>query len=282
MSGFSPEWLALREPADTRARDPGLLGALAAHLAGRDSVDVVDLGCGTGANIRAIAPALGATQRWTLVDYDATLLTAARTALLAWADEGSEVGPSIALTKAGRVITVEFRQADLMQDLEAVLGGGPDLVTASALFDLCSADFINRMARAVAGEGAAFYTVLTYDGEQSWHPAHPADADMNAAFNEHQQIDKGFGSAAGPAAPAALALAFRQGGYEVVEAPSPWRIDGRMGADEQALIDALAGGFAGAVSEIGRVPPDVIADWLAMSRDESVVGHIDTLALPSR
>ena len=62
MSGFSPEWLALREPADTRARDPGLLGALAASLAGRDSVEVVDLGCGTGANIRAIAPELGATQ----------------------------------------------------------------------------------------------------------------------------------------------------------------------------------------------------------------------------
>lgn len=276
MSGFSPEWLALREPADTRARDPDLLGALAESLAGRDSVDVVDLGCGTGANIRAIAPALGGTQRWTLVDYDATLLKSARAALLAWADDGSQVGPSIALTKAGRVITVDFRQADLMQDLETVLGGGPDLVTASALFDLCSVDFIGRVARTVASEGAAFYTVLTYDGEQSWVPAHPADADMIAAFNEHQQIDKGFGSAAGPAAPAALALAFRQAGYQVVEASSPWVID----VGEKALLDALAGGFAGAVGEIGRVAPDVIANWRAARRDACVVGHIDTLALP--
>jgi SAM-dependent methyltransferase len=276
MSGFSPEWLALREPADERARDPGLLGALATHLAARDSIEVVDLGCGTGANIRAIAPALGATQRWTLVDYDAALLKAARAALLAWADDGSEAGPSIALNKAGRIITVHFRQADLMQDLETVIGGGPDLVTASALFDLCSADFIGRVARAVAGESAAFYTVLTYDGEQSWSPTHPSDADMVAAFNEHQQIDKGFGSAAGPAAPAALALAFRQGGYQVIEAPSPWRI----GADEQPLLDELAGGFAGAVAEIGRVPPDVVAGWRAVRHDGCVVGHMDTLALP--
>ena len=42
------------------------------------------------------APALGATQRWRLVDYDAALLKAARAALLAWADDGSEAGPSIA------------------------------------------------------------------------------------------------------------------------------------------------------------------------------------------
>lgn len=278
MSGFSPEWLALREPADARARDPGLLAALAQHLAARNALEVVDLGCGTGANIRAIAPALGPGQRWTLVDYDPTLLAAARVALLDWADETSENGASIVVTKDGLDIAVSFRQADLMQELEAVVGGRPDLVTASALFDLCSVDFIGRMARAVASEGATFYTVLTYDGEQSWSPTHPADADMVAAFNEHQQIDKGFGSAAGPAAPAALALAFRQSGYDVVEAPSPWRI----GADEQALIDALAGGFAGAVSEIGRVLPDVIADWLAVRRNQSVVGHTDTLALPAR
>jgi SAM-dependent methyltransferase len=276
MSGFSPQWLALREPADVRARDPGLLAALAAHLAGREQVEVVDLGCGTGANIRATAPVLGPVQTWTLVDHDPVLLEAARTALLAWADEASENGEAVALKKAGRAIAVRFRQADLMQNLEAVVGGQPDLVTASALFDLCSVDFIRRVARAVAAEGAAFYTVLTYDGVQTWSPAHPADADMTAAFNAHQETDKGFGSAAGPAAPEALALAFREEGYAVLEAPSPWRID----SSDQALLEMLADGFAAAVAEIGRVAPDKIADWLAVRRNGSVVGHIDTLALP--
>ena len=277
MSGFSPEWLALREPADVRARDPGLLAALAERLAGRERIEVVDLGCGTGANIRSTAPALGPVQSWTLVDLDPALLAAARSELLAWADDASENGESIALRKEDLSIAVRFRRADLMQELEAVVGGRPDLVTASALFDLCSADYIGRMARAVVSEGAAFYTVLTYDGEQSWSPPHPADAEMVAAFNDHQQIDKGFGSAAGPAAPAALALAFRQGGYSVFEAPSPWRLD----ASDKSLIDALADGFAGAVAEIGRVAPDTIADWLTLRRNGCVIGHTDTLALPA-
>lgn len=276
MSGFSADWLALREPADVRARDPGLLAALAQHLATRNALEVVDLGCGTGANIRSTAPALGPGQRWTLVDHDRGLLEAARVALLDWADEASENGSSIMLMKDGLDIAVTFRQADLMQDLESVVGGRPDLVTASALFDLCSADYIARAARAITSEGAAFYTVLTYDGEQGWSPPHKADADMAAAFNAHQQIDKGFGSAAGPAAPAALALGFRQAGYSVLEASTPWL----LGPADQALIDALADGFAGAVSEIGGVSPDVIADWLCVRRTGCVVGHTDTLALP--
>ncbi len=277
MSGFSPEWLALREPADVRARDPGLLAALAKHLADRNALEIVDLGCGTGSNIRSTAPALGPGQRWTLVDYDPALLAAARQALMKWADNVASDGEALTLTKDGLDIAVSFRHADLMQDLEAVIGDGPDLVTASALFDLCSADFIARMARVVAGQGAAFYTVLTYDGEQGWTPPHKADAEMAAAFNLHQQIDKGFGSAAGPAAPAALALAFREHGYSVLEASTPWRLD----ASEKALVDAMADGFAGAVSEIGRVAPDVIAQWLCVRRTGCVVGHTDTLALPA-
>jgi hypothetical protein len=99
---------------------------------------------------------------------------------------------------------------------------------------------------------------------------------MAAAFNEHQQIDKGFGSAAGPSAPEALALAFRQHGYSVLEAQSAWVLD----ASEQTLIDMLADGFAGAVVEIGRVAPDAVADWLMVRRSGCVVGHTDTLALP--
>lgn len=276
MSGFSPDWLALREPADVRARDPELLAALARHLANRSALDVIDLGCGTGANIRSTAPALGSGQRWTLVDYDPTLLAAARQTLRAWADESAEEGASLILKKDGLDISVSFRQADLMQDIEAVVAGKPDLVTASALFDLCSADFIARAARAVAAQGAAFYTVLTYDGEQGWSPQHRADVEMAAAFNAHQQIDKGFGSAAGPAAPAALALAFREHGYNVLEASTPWRLSD----SDQGLVDALADGFAGAVAEIGRVSPDVIADWLHVRRNGCIVGHTDTLALP--
>ena len=201
MSGFSPEWLALREPADHRARDGFLAMALAEHLQSKPLVRVVDLGCGTGSNIRATYAALGREQHWTLVDYDARLLTAARATLQAWADAATPDGDRLVLQKSGKTLVVAFRQANLMTDLDAALGAECVLVTASALFDLCSQAFIARFAQAVAVRRAVFYTVLTYNGVQRWTPRHELDAAMADAFHAHQMTDKGFGFSAGPKAP---------------------------------------------------------------------------------
>lgn len=275
MSGFSPEWLALREPVDHRSRDAGLAARLAERLSPLAEPRVVDLGCGTGSNLRALAPVLGGRQSWTLVDYDARLLTAARERLTAWADSTSDSRVGVVLHKGACEIAVRFRQADLVRDLDAALGDGPDLVTASALFDLCSADFIGRFAEAVAARKAVFYTVLTYDGVQTWTPEHPADAAMRDAFVAHQKTDKGFGVSAGPDAPLCLKEAFTAAGYTVTEADTPWR----LGGDDLALVKDLATGFAGAVEETGRLDAKVISDWHRVVRTGAVVGHTDTLAV---
>ncbi len=276
MSGFSPEWLTLREPSDHRARDAMLGLKLADRLQKRGSVTVTDLGCGTGSNIRATYALLGPEQHWTLVDYDPKLLAAARTHLTAWADRATVQGDRLELVKSGKQLMVWFREANLVDKLDVALGEQPDLVTASALFDLCSPAFIARFADAVAKRNAVFYTVLTYNGIQKWTPKHAADAAMLEAFHTHQMTDKGFGPSAGPTAPAALAKAFKANGYTVHEGDSPWL----LGRSDQPLVDALAPGFAGAVSELGSVPAATVAEWLAVARHGSEVGHTDTLALP--
>jgi SAM-dependent methyltransferase len=277
MSGFSADWLTLREPADHRARDRALLDALAGSFAGRDALRIVDLGCGTGSNLRATAPRLGLAQHWHLVDYDATLLAAARERLGAWADEAEAEGDDLRLSLGERRVRVSFHQADLAADPGAVLHHQPDLVTASALFDLVSVPWIERFAAAVAGQGAAFYTVLTYNGVEAWEPPHPTDAAVFRAFHAHQGGDKGFGPSAGPQATEALATAFRAQGYRVDLADSPWR----LGPADRALVAELARGIAQAVRETGEVPEATIADWLqAREQAACTVGHTDCLALP--
>lgn len=276
MSGFSPEWLALREGADHRARDGHLAMKLAATLQSRPTLTVVDIGCGTGSNIRATYAALGREQSWTLVDYDPKLLTAARAALSAWADHAEARGDGLALKKSGKTLLVSFKRVDLNADLGSALGEQPDLVTAAALFDLCSAGFIDRFAAEVAKRKAAFYTTLTYNGIQGWTPAHPIDAAMSDAFHAHQKTDKGFGISAGPDAPMFLKRAFEAQGYAVAEGDSPWL----LGRSDKALVDALVPGYAGAVRETGRVAAADIESWLAVERRGSEVGHTDTLALP--
>ena len=276
MSGFSAAWLDLREAADHRSRDAWLANRLARHFQGRRSVTVVDLGCGTGSNLRATALLLGPEQHWTLVDNDQGLLDAAVGRLTAWADGADRQGGTLALFKGAKRINVEFRRADIARDLEAALEPHANLVTASALFDLVSAEFIAKFAAAVASAKSAFYTVLTYDGDRRWTPEHEADAALLAAFHAHQRRDKGFGAAAGPDAPDVLSEVFAAMGYAVQQGDSAWR----LGAGDAALNAELAADFAEAVRKTGQVDAQTIAAWRAVNRTGAVVGHADTLALP--
>jgi SAM-dependent methyltransferase len=276
---FSPEWLALREPADHAALDAGLRAEVAAALADRAVARVVDLGCGAGSNLRGLAPALGARQSWTLIDYDPALLAAARAELTAWADETCPTSEGLTLVKGGKTIEVAFRQADLTRDLDAALAEEVDLVAAAALFDLVSQAWAERVVDALAARRAAFYTTLVYDGVERWSPPHALDAAALAAFHAHQAGDKGFGPALGPRAGEVFAALLAARGYRVARAKSPWRI----GLGQVALLRALARGGVEAVAQTGRLAADDFADWRAarLAATSCEIGHDDLWARPA-
>jgi SAM-dependent methyltransferase len=289
---FSSNWLALREPADRAARDGALAAALGDWAAARTRalgrpLLVVDLGCGTGASHRALSPLLPGA-RWRLTDNDPALLAEA----------------------AGRT-GAHTLCLDLAATPEIALDGA-DIVTASALFDLASAAWIDRLAGALA-PGAAMLAALSYDGIETWDPADPAEAEGLAAFHAHQVGDKGFGPSLGPGGAAYLAQALARGGREVRRAPSPWRLSRPR---DGALIEALADGAAGAAAQAAHahgtaaqatgadgggtqaahtngggaqssavaepMSPQVHARWAAARRaaETVVIGHEDVLALP--
>jgi SAM-dependent methyltransferase len=264
MSGFSADWLALREPYDGRARNRDVLESVVAAAAGEE-VAVVDLACGTGSTLRALAPRLPARQDWRLVDNDLSLL--------ARAAAGRAI-PGIAVIRV---------PVDLARDLEAALDGRVNLVTASALLDLVSAEWLDRLVVEVAARRLSFYAALTYDGRVTFDPTDPLDAAVIAAVNRHQQTDKGFGPALGPDAAAAAIARFQATDYAVVHGRSDWRLTPR---DHDIQRDMLAG-WAGAAREIGAVSlPDAAAwltrrrDLLAAGRSIVTVGHVDIFARP--
>lgn len=276
---FSASWLALREPVDHRARNQDLAHQLAQFLSVRSPQKIMDWGCGTGSNLRALAPHLGSQQEWVLVDYDPALLQAARAAISAWADHVESKADQLIVNHHGKHLHVTFKQADLSKDMSGLLASKPDLVTAAALFDLCSTPFIAQAAKAIAASGAAFFTVLTYDGRETWQPPHEADAAILDAFIAHQKTDKGFGVSAGPDAPLALKEAFTAQGYRVFEASTPWTMSA---PEDRTLMQELAKGIAHAALETGRVDPARVEAWLTarLAASNASIGHQDLLALP--
>jgi hypothetical protein len=279
MSGFSIDWLNLREDADERARSRALrqqaldwlgLAAPAAAVGMRAApqpgeVIVTDLGSGTGATLRALSAPGSQHLVWRLVDHDGALL-----------DE--------ALRRHRRDYRIEDHQNDLAIVAELPLGGAR-LVTASALFDLVSAALVDRLVERLAGLRKGWpnglYAALNYDGSTDWDPVHPYDTAVLAAFNRDQRRDKGLGHALGPDSGAYLQQALDAAGYRVQTAPSPWQLDGR----DAALLRQLIEGMSAAVGEDAEIDPAQLRRWREFRLDCAAtgrcrVGHLDVLGLP--
>lgn len=261
---FSAGWLALREPYDLRARNRDVLAAVAAAFAGTTAIAVVDLACGTGATLRAVARHLPPRQTWRLVDNDLSLLARAG----ADAPEGTAVTPT---------------PIDLARDLEAALDGPLDLVTTSALLDLVSPDWLERFVVEAAARRLPVYAALSYDGRASLDPVDPFDAAIIAAVNRHQRRDKGFGPALGPAAAGEAIARFQQVGYAVASGASDWA----FAPHDREIQNEVLSGWASAARELADLALPDIVDWLARRRDLVAagratmrVGHVDLFARP--
>lgn len=249
MSEFTVDWLALREPADAEARDASLLERL--HLPSNPVIR--DLGCGTGANRRWLAPRLPDGQHWILHDVDPELLARA-------AQPGDE-------TVLGDITTL--RAADL---------AGTSLVTASALLDILTEPEVERLARAIAGAAVPALLAMTVAGRIDLAPSEPLDALLVAAFNRHQHR----GGRLGPDAATVLADALQAAGCAVHRGASPWQ----LGAAHRELAAEWLHGWCAAAAEVdpGLRPA---ADYLPRRLAQLAAGelrvavhHVDLLVLP--
>jgi hypothetical protein len=261
---FAAEWLALREPHDLRARSASVLEAVRAEMAGRPAVTVVDLACGTGSTLRALRPHLPLRQSWRLVDNDLSLLARTPT--------GNP--PDLQVTTV---------PTDLNRDLEAALDGPVDLVTTSALLDLVSDPWLERLAVETAARRLPVYAALSYDGRAELTPNDPLDERIVAAVNRHQRGDKGFGPALGPEAAARAIECFERVGYAVARGPADWQFE----PAHRDIQDEILSGWAAAAREIDTVPLPDLAQWLARRREHVAagrsrirVGHVDVFARP--
>ena len=265
----SRKWLSLREPIDAAARACDLAEQLRRRTPAAGRWVIHDLGCGTGAMGRWLAPLLAGPQHWVVHDRDTELLA------LAAADRP---GPAA----DGAPVTVEARHTDVARMHECDLAGAT-LITASALLDLLTENELDRLAGICAGAGCPVLLTLSVIGRVEITPAAPLDRRVALAFDAHQRRATERGRLLGPDAVAFAVEAFRRLGAELLLRPSAWR----LGPAHSGLAAEWFIGWVGAAREqeieLGtRCDPYARRRLEQASAGELVVsvGHADLLVLP--
>lgn len=274
---FDVDWLSLREPVDYRSRAESLLPHIEAASNAHRWSQVLDLGSGTGSNLRYLAPRLPGHQDWTLVDHDPVLLN-------------NPVQDNL----LDQVRSIRRVQGDLNTHVLSEIDQA-DLVTASALLDLVSEDWLKRLVKACQRTGCDAYFALNYDGDIRWFSEGNHNCDLTPddvpnddlirnALNTHQRGDKGFGPALGPTAGIMADRLFKAAGYHTWFSPSPWW----LGPQDRHLVDRLINEWkqTSLGVENDRSHRDRIEAW-ATHRRQTVnsgtfalrVGHHDLLAV---
>lgn len=261
------DWLALRGTVDGRAREASapLLDMLIRYFAtaGADAVDVVDVGAGTGANQRWLAPRLPFRQRWTLLDHDPALLNLVPA-------RGND----------DRVLDMNRVVAGI-EDLGTLpqLARRPVLLTCSAVLDVLSAHQLDGLCDVLVDRRLPALFSLTVDGTVDLSPAHRSDARIGEVFNQHQRR----GTLAGPTAVAHAAARLRAAGMSVQIVDTPWR----LGPEDGQLLRRYLRERAEVVIEQDPRLRDETEVWLADRLDRERegrlrgrVGHQDLLCLP--
>ena len=214
---------------------------------------ILDLGCGTGSTVRALVPFLARPAQWRLVDNDAELLELA----------GAAAGDAASVHKQ-----------DLL-DLDMLPLEGVTLVTASALLDLVSRQWLVDLASRVR---VPVYFALSYNGVMNWSPSDLSDEAVTKAFNAHQLTDKGFGKALGPSSTETAREIFAAAGFDVQVSDSTWR----LGVGDEKLQRELVSGIALAALEAGEPSAKTwgLARTAAAAQSSCSIGHDDIFAIP--
>jgi hypothetical protein len=287
VSSFSTHWLALRESVDASSRAAGLAGLLCDEFGGHSRVEIIDLGAGTGANLRYAAPLLAGAQDWLLVERDPLLLAAMAQQLQAWSHSMQShctvSGARIAVRADRFECQVQSLALDLALHLDSLPLRRGVLLTASALLDLVSEAWLRMLMRRAAAAEATVWFTLTYDGRIACDPVEADDRAVRELVNQHQLRDKGFGLALGPAAAGTAQEILGEHGYLVQCASSDWCV----GPDHAALQYALVEGWFEAACEIAPASTSMLRAWRKLrrahiegGRSTLRVGHVDMVGRP--
>lgn len=275
-----PRYLSAKQTVDDRALNRGVLDRLRQEIdaAGDRRVKVVEIGAGIGTMAARLCDwRVLRRADYHLVDVDPDLIAAGRVWLRTWGE-----GRGCTVTDAGDTLAVQGPDTDLrvsfqIAELGALLQQPPadacDLLIANAFLDLVEVPAVLPGLFDLIAPGGLYLFTINFDGETIFQPDHPADASLMQAYHRHMDERVRFGRPAGESkAGRHLFGHLRAAGASILAAgASDWvvhPVETGYAADEAFFLQSILDTIAGALAERPEIPPDTLADWIALRRQQ--------------
>ena len=246
MERFSADWLTIREEEDIIARDSSILECVQEHLEQATSLNILDIGSGTGATMRALFPKFKHRQIWTLLDADRKLLARSKS-----------LNQSLVKDSTNEMHLVYF---DLTKGF-GYLNADYNLVTTTAFLDLVSESWIKEFVQTLKDNNLAFYCSITPTNKIVIEPKISLDDKIICAFNTHRYKDKGFGKSLGGKVTDFTINNLNNSDFQVFQANKEWGCQNPDSGFRKAFYTYLIEGIAEAVAETKLLESAKLEHW---------------------
>ena len=168
------DYLEAKYGVDSRSINLRVREALRKRIEPRESLTVLDVGCGTGASLRRLAEISSSHIDYTGLDRLANNRAAGYEATKAWAiGEGFEVesrDDEIVARTGNRTIVCRFATGDLFTPPDRIEKTSFDLITAHALLDMLPLSAAIVAIRSLLSPEGLLYSAINYDGRTTLVP----------------------------------------------------------------------------------------------------------------
>ncbi|KAA3624504.1 MAG: hypothetical protein DWQ02_22980 [Bacteroidetes bacterium] len=282
-TGFNTDWLEERFQFDSRARNAVVENHCLTHFPDNKTVNILDLGSGSGSSFLYLSQKLPQNQNWTFVELNPLLAEASLNriskfaAIKGWKVEKQPNTLVIETHKKCMKIEVlnhSFLKLEEKVDLEKF-----NLATAAAVLDLLTESMLYELLELLTGNDIPLLATINYEG-MKFNPSEPGDEVYIDLYGRHMQREQPFGRTLGPDCLKSILAYSKTRNHKIISGESNWQV----GVKDQKMHTFLLDYMAGAIPEMLTSDKEVAVfeQWLADKRSrvnmeglETTVFHFD-------
>lgn len=277
-------YLAAKRTVDDRAIDRCTFDRLRTELGRLDSLDVLEVGSGTGAMVDRLLSldTLPARVGYTAVDVDTENIETARERL---PDRLEAAGYDVVRTDGGLrcerdelTVDVDFHARDAVEFAASARDGGRtwDLLVGHAFLDVIDLGGLPELLSAVPG--GLCYFPITFDGGTRFAPTHSLDSRVERRYHRHLE-DKPAGSSR--AGHRTLTRLCESSGEVLAVGGSDWVVyphDGGYPDDEAYFLHYILDTIGNALAEDPSFDDDELEEWVETRHRQVREGRLTYVA----